>query len=67
VLSDTRNVAARASSRPRNRDEERATMKIKSSYLKGNTSTPLAKTHAEELAKAVPGVQKVVDDVGTQK
>ena len=36
-------------------------------YLKGNTSTPLAKTHAEELAKAVPGVQKVVDDVGTQK
>lgn len=36
-------------------------------YLKGNTSTALAKTHAEELAKAVPGVQKVVDDVGTQK
>jgi osmotically-inducible protein OsmY len=36
-------------------------------YLKGNTSTPLAKTHAEELAKAVPGVQKVVDDIGTQK
>jgi osmotically-inducible protein OsmY len=36
-------------------------------YLKGNTSTPLAKSHAEELAKAVPGVQKVVDDIGTQK
>jgi BON domain len=28
-------------------------------YLKGNTSTPLAKTHAEELAKAVPGVQRL--------
>jgi osmotically-inducible protein OsmY len=36
-------------------------------YLKGKTSTPLAKSHAEELAKAVPGVQKVVDDVGTEK
>jgi osmotically-inducible protein OsmY len=36
-------------------------------YLKGNTTTPLAKTHAEDLAKAVPGVQKVVDDIGTQK
>ena len=36
-------------------------------YLKGNTSTPLAKSHAEELAKKVPGVQKVVDDIGTQK
>jgi osmotically-inducible protein OsmY len=36
-------------------------------YLKGNTSTPLAKSHAEDLAKAVPGVQKVVDDIGTQK
>lgn len=36
-------------------------------YLKGNTSTPLAKAHAEDLAKSVPGVQKVVDDVGTQK
>jgi osmotically-inducible protein OsmY len=36
-------------------------------YLKGNTTTPLAKSHAENLAKAVPGVQKVVDDVGTQK
>jgi osmotically-inducible protein OsmY len=33
-------------------------------YLKGNTTTPLAKSHAEELAKAVPGVQKVVDDIG---
>jgi osmotically-inducible protein OsmY len=36
-------------------------------YLKGNTSTPLAKSHAEDLAKAVPGVQKVVDDIGTEK
>jgi len=36
-------------------------------YLKGKTSTPLAKSHAEDLAKAVPGVQKVVDDVGTEK
>jgi BON domain-containing protein len=36
-------------------------------YLKGETSTPLAKSHAEELAKAVPGVQKVVDDIGTEK
>ena len=36
-------------------------------YLKGKASTPLAKSHAEELAKAVPGVQKVVDDVGTEK
>jgi osmotically-inducible protein OsmY len=36
-------------------------------YLKGKTSTPLAKSHAEELANAVPGVQKVVDDIGTEK
>jgi osmotically-inducible protein OsmY len=36
-------------------------------YLKGNTSTALSKSHAEDLAKAVPGVQKVVDDIGTQK
>jgi osmotically-inducible protein OsmY len=36
-------------------------------YLKGKTSTPLAKAHAEDLAKAVPGVQKVVDDIGTEK
>jgi osmotically-inducible protein OsmY len=36
-------------------------------YLKGNATTPLAKSHAEDLAKAVPGVQKVVDDIGTQK
>lgn len=36
-------------------------------YLKGKTSTPLAKSHAEDLAKAVPGVQKVVNDVGTEK
>jgi osmotically-inducible protein OsmY len=33
----------------------------------GKTSTPLAKSHAEDLAKAVPGVQEVVDDVGTEK
>jgi osmotically-inducible protein OsmY len=36
-------------------------------YLKGTTSTPLAKSHAEELARGVPGVQKVVDDLGTEK
>jgi osmotically-inducible protein OsmY len=36
-------------------------------YLTGNTTTPLAKSHAEDLAKAVPGVQKVVDDIGTRK
>jgi osmotically-inducible protein OsmY len=36
-------------------------------YLKGNTSTSLAKSHAEDLAKAVPGVQKVVNDVSTEK
>jgi osmotically-inducible protein OsmY len=36
-------------------------------YLKGKTSTPLAKSHAEDLAKAVPGVQKVVNDIGTEK
>jgi hyperosmotically inducible protein len=36
-------------------------------YLKGKASTPLAKSHAEDLAKAVPGVQKVVDDIGTEK
>jgi osmotically-inducible protein OsmY len=36
-------------------------------YLKGRTSTPLAKSHAEALAKSVPGVQKVVDDLGTEK
>jgi osmotically-inducible protein OsmY len=36
-------------------------------YLKGKASTPLAKSHAEDLAKAVPGVRKVVDDIGTEK
>jgi osmotically-inducible protein OsmY len=36
-------------------------------YLKGKTTTILAKSHAEELAKAVPGVQQVVDDIGTEK
>jgi osmotically-inducible protein OsmY len=36
-------------------------------YLTGSTTTPLAKSHAESIAKAVPGVTQVVDDVGTQK
>jgi osmotically-inducible protein OsmY len=36
-------------------------------YLKGKTSTALPKSHAEELANAAPGVQKVVDDIGTEK
>jgi osmotically-inducible protein OsmY len=36
-------------------------------YLKGKTTTILAKSHAEELAKAVPGVQQVVVDIGTEK
>jgi osmotically-inducible protein OsmY len=36
-------------------------------YLKGKALTPAAKSHAEELAKSVPGVQKVVDDMGTEK
>jgi osmotically-inducible protein OsmY len=36
-------------------------------YLKGKTTTILAKTHAEEVAKAVPGVQLVVTDIGTEK
>jgi osmotically-inducible protein OsmY len=36
-------------------------------YLKGRALTPAAKSHAEELAKAVPGVQKVIDDLGTEK
>jgi osmotically-inducible protein OsmY len=36
-------------------------------YLKGKTLTPAAKSRAEELAKTVPGVQKVVDDMGTEK
>jgi osmotically-inducible protein OsmY len=36
-------------------------------YLNGTTSTPLAKSHAESLAKSVPGVTQVVDDIGTQK
>jgi osmotically-inducible protein OsmY len=36
-------------------------------YPKGKTSTQLAKSHAEDLAKAVPGVQKVVNDIGTEK
>jgi osmotically-inducible protein OsmY len=36
-------------------------------YLKGHSSTPLAKSHAEALAKAVPGVQKVINDIGTEK
>ena len=36
-------------------------------YLNGTTTTPLAKSHAESLAKAVPGVTQVVDDIGTQK
>ena len=33
-------------------------------YLKGKTATQLAKSHAEALAKAVPGVQIVVNDIG---
>jgi osmotically-inducible protein OsmY len=36
-------------------------------HLNGTTTTPLAKSHAESLAKAVPGVTQVVDDIGTQK
>jgi osmotically-inducible protein OsmY len=36
-------------------------------YLKGKALTPAAKSHAEELANAVPGVQKVIDDLGTEK
>lgn len=36
-------------------------------YLNGTTTTPLAKSHAESLAKSVPGVTQVVDDIGTQK
>jgi osmotically-inducible protein OsmY len=36
-------------------------------YLKGKTSTILAKSHAEDLAKRVSGVQKVVNDVATEK
>jgi osmotically-inducible protein OsmY len=36
-------------------------------YLKGKALTAAAKSHAEELAKTVPGVQKVVDDLGTEK
>lgn len=36
-------------------------------YLNGTTTTPLAKSHAESLAKAVAGVTDVVDDIGTQK
>lgn len=36
-------------------------------YLKGRTSTPLAKSHAEDLARGVPGVTKVVDDIATEK
>ena len=36
-------------------------------YLKGKTTTTLAKSHAEEVAKAVPGVQQVVADIGTEK
>ena len=36
-------------------------------YLKGKTLTPAAKSRAEELAKSVPGVQKVVDDLGSEK
>jgi osmotically-inducible protein OsmY len=36
-------------------------------YLNGTTTTPLAKSHAESLAKAIPGVTKVVDDIGAQK
>jgi osmotically-inducible protein OsmY len=36
-------------------------------YLKGKTLTPAAKSRAEELAKTVPGVQKVIDDMGTEK
>ena len=36
-------------------------------YLNGTTTTPLAKSHAESLAKAIPGVTQVVDDIGTQK
>ena len=33
-------------------------------YLGGKTATQLAKSHAEALAKAVPGVQTVVNDIG---
>jgi osmotically-inducible protein OsmY len=36
-------------------------------YLKGKTTTALAKSHAEDLSKAIPGVQKVVNDIGTEK
>jgi osmotically-inducible protein OsmY len=36
-------------------------------YLKGKTTTTLARSHAEEVAKAVPGVQQVVADIGTEK
>ena len=36
-------------------------------YLKGKALNAAAKAHAEELAKTVPGVQKVVDDMGTEK
>jgi hyperosmotically inducible periplasmic protein len=32
-------------------------------YLKGKTLTSAAKSRAEELAKTVPGVQKVIDDM----
>jgi osmotically-inducible protein OsmY len=36
-------------------------------YLKGKTLTPAAKSRAEELARSVPGVQNVVDDMGAEK
>lgn len=36
-------------------------------HLNGTTTTPLARSHAESLAKAVPGVTQVIDDIGTQK
>jgi osmotically-inducible protein OsmY len=36
-------------------------------YLKGKALTSAAKAHAEELAKTVPGVQRVIDDMGTEK
>jgi hypothetical protein len=36
-------------------------------HLNGTTTTPFAKSHAESLAKAVPGVTQVIDDIGTQK
>jgi osmotically-inducible protein OsmY len=36
-------------------------------YLSGKTSTSLSKSNAEDLAKSVSGVQKVVDNIGLEK